>query len=195
MGQQPCRGGGDSPVCPAGAARPPRGPPASTSCWRSCGSCRRPSGSWTTSSRRVRCSCGCSPRTPPTSNILPCGAGPGLAGLEGWGRSSPGACGHPRGARCVKASPCLLLDPPHRSLRHLPGPPEHCGPLRANGDGHQSPPGDPAPGLRPDGGERGAPRSLPSSAEPLVNPAWAPWVSPRTVSHPSCLFPRLSRSP
>lgn len=122
---------GVTALCTPGAARWPRGPPADSGCWRrSCGICRRPSGSWTISSRRARCSCGCSLRIPPTSNILRCGAGMGLAGLECCGEWSPpchlqSLCG----VLCVNVSPCLLLDPPHRSLRHLPGPPEHRGPL------------------------------------------------------------------
>lgn len=57
----------------------------------------------------------------------------------------------------MKASPCLLLDSPHHSLRDLPGSPQRCGPLGANGDGYQSPPRDPAAGLRPSGGELGPP--------------------------------------
>lgn len=121
---------GVTALCIPGAARWPWGPPANSDCWRrSCGICRRPSGSWTISSRRARCSCGCSPRIPPTSNILRSGAGMGLAGLERCGEWSPTSTyGHCLGF-CVNVSLCLLLDPPHCSLCHLPGPPEHRGPF------------------------------------------------------------------
>lgn len=98
-------------------------------------------------------------------------------------------------SRCrVKASLCLLLDLSHHSLRDLPGSPQHCGPRGANGDGYQSPPRDPAAGLRPSGGELGPP-SAPcvctalSKAQPRL-----PWALMRLLVLPFFSFPRLSRS-
>lgn len=78
---------------------------------------------------------------------------------------------------CVKTSLCLLLDPPHRSLRDLPGSPQHCGPLRANGDGYQSPPRDPVAGLGPSGGKLGPP-SAPHVCTALSK------AQPRLPGHP-----------
>lgn len=60
---------------------------------------------------------------------------------------------HRQGGVSQLTSPCPFLDPPHRSLCDLPGPAQHRGPRRANGDGYQGPPRDPAAGLRPSRGE------------------------------------------
>lgn len=106
-----------------------------------------------TSSRCARCSCACSPRTPPTSNIL-C-----FWGGAGWVVAVVEPRCHRQGVS-QPTSPFPFLDPPHRSLCDLPGPPQHCGPRRANGDGYQSSPRDPAAGLRPSRGELGS-RSAP----------------------------------
>lgn len=103
----------------------------------------------------------------------------GLAGWEGtaepWGEPGRIAGRTFRSAPhcCVKASPCLLLDPPHCSLRDLPGSPQRCGPLGANGDGYQSSSRDPAAGVGPRGGEWGHPL-LPMSAQPSAKPSPGP---------------------
>lgn len=112
----------------------------------------------------------------------------------GWGCLG-GAVVEPRCHRqgvSQPTSPCPFLDLPHRSLCHLPGPPQHCGPRGANGDGYQSPPRDPAAGLRPSRGELGT-RSAP--AVPSLNSpgcSLGVLVPPRLTPVP---FPRRSRSP